>query len=346
MQELNLHKPNPKPKTQTKQPRVVGVGNALIDIIYNVDSDSDLIDLNLPKGSMSLVDAERASKVLEFCSCNNCHLATGGAASNTINALSVLGIPTAFVGCVGEDDEYGKFYKKDLEKNGVLPYLKQIKAPSGTAITLMSPDSERTFATFLGASLSLDADFLRPEFFESCDFCHIEGFLVQDCDLMEKAMSMAKEAGVKVSCDLASYNVVEENKAFLERVIPKYVDVLFVNEEEAIAFTGHSDIEAANYIGDLCEYAVVKMGKRGSLIKHNGEIFVIEPYLAQRVDTNGAGDAYAAGVLYGLTRGLPLHKTGEIASLISAKVVEVVGPKLNEKAWQSIMGEIERIAGL
>ncbi|MEG1498532.1 MAG: adenosine kinase [Bacteroidales bacterium] len=326
-----------------KKTKVLGMGNALVDIIFQIGDDTHLQKLGLPKGSMSLVDDIQANNVLQYFKDYPRSIATGGSASNTISALASLNLSCGFIGCVGEKDEYGKFYTEDLNKHGVTPYFEKSDLPSGTAITLMSPDSERTFATFLGAACTLGAAHLKPEFFQGYDYFHVEGYLVQNYELIETAMRMAKAAGAKISCDMASYNVVEDNLDFLKRIVPEYVDILFVNEEEAKAFTGKEDLDALHIIGDMCDIAVVKVGARGSLLKQNGKVYIVKPCPATCIDTNGAGDSYAAGIIYGLSKHLNLDKCGEIASLISSKVVQVRGPKLGKETWHSLQEEINQI---
>lgn len=320
----------------TDNVKILGMGNALVDIIIKLDSEEHLDRLNLKKGGMCLVDACRAEEILNYFKDKGKVLATGGAASNTINAIASLSVSTAFIGCVGNTDEYGKFYIEDLLNKGVEPFFEKVDISTGTAITLMTPDSERTFATYLGAACTLGTKHLKAEFFQGYKYFHIEGYLVQNYELIETAMKMAKEAGCKVSFDMASFNMVECHLDFIKHIVKEYVDIAFVNEEEAFAFTGKNDMEALNIIGDLCEIAVVKLGSKGSLIKKDGKMYIIPPTKANCIDTNGAGDGYAAGMLYGLSKSYDLQKCGEIGSLIASKVVETIGPKLSLEVWDGL----------
>jgi sugar/nucleoside kinase (ribokinase family) len=154
---------------------------------------------------------------------------------------------------------------------------------------------------------------------------------------------MAKEAGLQVSIDLASYNVVEANLDFLKEIIKDHVDIVFANEEEARAFTGKEPEEALIHISDHCDIAIVKVGKEGSFIKSGGEHVRIEPRLANAIDTTGAGDLYAAGFLFGLANEYPLEVCGKIGSLVSANVVEVLGAKMTDEVWADIHAEIKKI---
>jgi len=269
-------------------------------------------------------------------------MATGGSASNTINGITRLGMKGGFVGKVGKDD-IGLFFTNDSINNGVVPHLLTSETPSGRCTVLVTPDSERTLCTYLGAACELEASDLKAEMFKGYDIFHIEGYLVQNHDLIRTAVSLAKQEGLKVSVDLASFNVVEDNLEFLLDIVHEFVDIVFANEEEARAFTGKEPLEALNDIAEHCEIAVVKVGKDGSFIKSGDKILQIEPRKANCIDTTGAGDLYASGFLFGLANNYSLEVCGKIGSLISGNVVEVLGAKMTEEVWETIHAEIKDI---
>ncbi|MDR1739310.1 MAG: adenosine kinase [Bacteroidales bacterium] len=325
--------------------KVLGMGNALTDIIIRLDSDEHLNRLGLPRGSMQLVGEKRSKEILDYFAKINqpFSLSTGGSASNAVTGCAALGLECGFTGSIGKD-EHGEFYMKDLIKHGVKPYFQTLPfAPSGTAITLVSPEGERTFATHLGAAYQLTSSFLKKEYFEGYNYFHIEGYLVQNYELLETAMKMACEAGVKVSFDIGSYNIVEENIDYLRRIIPEYVDILFCNEQEAQTFTGKRGTEALVEAGKSCPLVAMKTGSRGSMLINDKTVYLIPPFPAKRIDTNGAGDSYVSGFLYGLSKEYSLQKAGEIASLISSKVISIIGPKLSDEAWESVKKEIVQL---
>ena len=169
----------------------------------------------------------------------------------------------------------------------------------------------------------------------------MEGYLVQNHQLLETILKLTKEAGLKVSLDLASYNVVEENLEFLHDMVKNYVDIVFANEEEAKAFTGKEPEEALNDIAQMTDIAIVKVGSKGSMIKQGDTTTYISPIKAHSVDTTGAGDLYASGFLYGLANNLGFEKAGYIGSLLAATVIEVVGAKFGEDKWQEIREKIK-----
>ena len=322
--------------------KILGMGNALTDILLRIENDEVLAKLNLPKGSMQLVDGGKSKEITTLLSEISPRMATGGSASNTINGITRLGAAAGFVGKIGKD-EVGKFFRKDMLNNGVVPHLLYSETPSGQCTVLVSADGERTLCTFLGAACELDAKDLTPEMFVGFDIFHIEGYLVQNHELIRTAVKMAKEAGLQVSVDLASYNVVEENLDFLNEIIRDYIDIVFANEEEARAFTGKEPEQALIHIADHCDIAVVKIGKEGSFIKSGSESVLVKPRLADCIDTTGAGDLYAAGFLYGLANGYSLDICGKIGSLVSGNVVEVLGAKMTDEVWRQIHADIQKI---
>jgi len=322
--------------------KIIGIGNALVDILVKLNNDDILNEYNLPKGSMQLVDksfvTEFAKRINEF----NISIASGGSASNTIHGLANLGVDTGYIGKIGLDN-FGEIFKNDMNKNNVHPHLLTGNEESGRAITFISPDTERTFATYLGAAIEMKPDELSSDLFKNFDILHIEGYLVQDNKLIEKAIKTAKKCDLKVSLDLASYNVVEANLNFLKKIVKDYVDIVFANEEEAKIFTGEEPCEAVNIISEMCEIAIVKVGEKGSYIKTGEENIQVGIRKANVIDTTGAGDLYAAGFLYGLINNMSLLKCGEIAALLAGKVIEVIGPKIPEEVWYDIKDEVQRI---
>lgn len=318
------------------------MGNALTDILFQIENDEMIERLNLIKGGMQLIQNEQSEQIKSHFTTSVAIMATGGSASNTINGIAKLGLESGFIGKVS-DDKIGKFFSSNSRENGVTPHMQMSETPSGHCTILVSPDGERTLCTYLGAASELTAEDLKPEIFKGYDFFHIEGYLVQNHDLIRTALKMAKEAGLTTSIDLASFNVVKDNLEFLQEITEKFVDITFANEEEAYTFTGKKPLEAARDIAKLCEIAVVKIGKDGSCIQSGEEFHVVTPHLVKSIDTTGAGDFYAAGFLYGLANEYPLDVCGKIGSLVSSKVVEVVGTKMPETTWSGIHEKIEKI---
>jgi len=321
--------------------KVLGLGNALVDIMTKIDGDDFLQSQGLPKGSMQLVDYEKANSVMQASEGFEKSMAAGGSAANTINGLARLGVETAFIGTVGKD-EMGDFFEKDMIKHNTIPQLSKSDTRTGLAVALVTPDAERTFATYLGAAVELSADSLKPEMFKGYDIFHIEGYLVQNYDLIETAINYAKEAGCRVSIDLASFNVVEANLDFLKKMV-KNVDIVFANEEEAKAFTGKEPEGALEDIAADVDIAVVKTGKTGSMVKNNGIVYRAGVIKADSIDTTGAGDLYASGFLYGMSKGLSFDKCAEVGAVVAGNVIEVIGAKMDNDRWERIYKMIKDI---
>ena len=324
--------------------RIIGIGNALTDMLVNLSNDSVLEEYQLAKGSMSLVDNQLQTDISKSVAGCPYSLSLGGSAANTIRAMARLGAKVGFIGKVGEDNT-GEFYEQALRNIGIEPFMLRSEQRSGKCVALVSKDGERTFVTHLGAASDLQAEEIDGAIFDSYDCLYIEGYLVQDHELIRSAIEKAKAHGLKVAIDLASFNVVEENRDFLHDIVEKHVDILFANEDEARAFTGESDPDKAlDHIAAMCELAVVKIGMRGALIKHGGEVVHVGIMAAaKRVDTTGAGDFYAAGFMYGLTQGLSLRACGTIGAIAAGKVIEVVGTTFAEKVWQEIHTLVEQV---
>ncbi len=321
--------------------KILGIGNALVDLLIETENDNILDELNLPKGSMQLVDSKTKDQIADHSNKLSKSMASGGSAANTIHGLARLGTETAFIGTVGKDD-IGKFFSDDLEKSKITPLLIYSDSPSGLASTLISKDGERTFGTFLGAAIELDADSLNENHFSGYNILHVEGYLVQNHQLIEQAFKLAKANGMKISIDLASYNVVEDNLDFLKEMVKKYVDIVFANEEEAKAFTGLEPEEALEMISTMAEIAVVKVGKGGSFIKSGNEKLKVGIIKTTVSDTTGAGDLYAAGFLHGIINNKGFEYSGKLGALLAGTVIQDIGAKISDEKWENIYAEMEK----
>ena len=311
-------------------PSVLGVGNALVDIITVLSDDLVLDKFGLPRGSMTLVDAALSKEIHDTVFSEKSELSTGGSVANTMRSLASMGGNGGYLGKIGKD-ELGIVFKDAFEKRGIKTHLLFSEKETGRVMGLVSPDSERTMATYLGAAAELTSADFNLDLFKDYQYAYMEGYLVFNHDLIKTGVEMAKAAGLKVAIDLASFNVVEANLDFLNDLIKNSVDIVFANEEEAKSFTGKEPEEALHKIAEMCELAIVKVGKQGSFIKRGDEVIKVAPIKANAIDTTGAGDSYAAGFFYGLTHNYDLETCGKIAALVSGKVVEVMGANLPDR---------------
>ncbi|MCP4146470.1 MAG: adenosine kinase, partial [bacterium] len=265
--------------------KVLGIGNALVDVLVKLKDETLLSEFGLERGSMTLVDKDTMHHVLEKTDSLERQKSSGGSVANTIHGLSKLGARAGYIGKIGADD-YGDFFASYMKQNDIETLLFSGADETGKSIVLISGDSERTFATFLGAAIELNPADLNVQHFEGYDYFHLEGYLVQNHALVEEAVKLASAAGNQISIDLASYNIVKENKDFLHSIVDNYIDIVFANEEEARAFTGKENPEEAlNELAKKCKIAIVKVGKDGSLVKQGDKQFKIDAINANCIDT-------------------------------------------------------------
>ncbi len=324
--------------------RVIGIGNALTDMLVNLKDDAVLARFDLAKGSMSLVDATLQTDISKSVAGLPYSLSLGGSAGNTIRAMARLGCEVGFIGKVGRD-KTGDFFVQALENLHVEPAVFRGTERSGKCVSLISPDGERTMVTHLGAALELSAPEIEPDLFDGYDCLYVEGYLVQNHELIRKAARTAKACGLQVAIDLASFNIVAENRAFLRELVRDYVDIVFANEDEAKTFTCEAEpLNALQAISEMARLAVVKIGTKGALIKQGDEaVHVGIMAAAKRVDTTGAGDFYAAGFMAGLCDGLSLRQCGTIGAITAGKVIEVVGTTFGEESWDEILRLVRKV---
>lgn len=315
--------------------KILGIGSALVDILTQIPNEQILNELNLPKGSMTYVDAQTSVEIGKKLAHLGNQMASGGSAANTMSGLAQLGIEAGFLSKIG-DDEVGRFFEKQMTESHVKPLMLKSNTPSGRVQALVTADGERTFATCLGAAAEMCADDIKPDLFDGWDIFYVEGYLVANPTMLRKAISTAKDKGLKIAIDLASYNVVEESRDFLLELVNNYVDIVFANEKEAFALTGLGPEAALHYIAERCDIAVVKVGAKGAFIQCGNEVITIPPMKADVVDTTGAGDMWAAGFLAGLVKGENLQKCGMMGAIVAKNIIEVMGAKMNDERWGKI----------
>jgi len=324
--------------------KILGIGNALVDILVKLPDDELLKELNVAKGSMNLIEEKMRNELLEKIKNMDLKMTTGGSVSNTSLALKQLGAPSGFIGKVG-NDEYGKFYIQELTDTGVDLHLILESGFSGTAIAMITPDGERTFCTYLGAAAGMQREEVQKSVLEQYTHFYVEGYLVQNHDLIEGVLRMAKSLGLTIILDLASFNVVASDREFIRDLVEKYVDILFANEEEALVFTEKTSTgEAIQEIARSVKIVVLKEGDKGSQVKQNDELIYIPVYKkVNPIDTTAAGDYYAAGFFYGMLHDACLEKCAQLGSLLSYSIIQVVGTKLSPETWVEIRKEAKRI---
>ena len=318
---------------------ILGIGNALVDIVAMLKDDQIVRALGLPRGSMTLVDRAMSDRIQQEIASEKRLLVTGGSVANAINGIANLKVPCGFLGTVGQDD-FGKLFEEEQKNQGIQPLLLYSDLPTGRAVGLVEPDGERTFATYLGAASELHPEQISSSKLLGFDLFFIEGYLVFNHALILAAASAAKSAGLTIALDLASYNVVEANLELLKELVDNYVDIIFANEEEAVAFTGMEPLDAVKNLAGRCDIAVVKIGKEGALVQQGSNLYKIPAAGDLVVDTTGAGDFFAAGFLAGIAKEYDMEKCGKLGALLASRVIRVPGAKLPESEW-IIIRELE-----
>ncbi len=323
--------------SKTNKIDVLGIGSPIVDSLAFVD-EGFINEIDGEKGGMELVEDAYLRDLLNKLDKTPVKH-SGGAAANTIFALSRLDASTAFLGMLGTDED-GEFYRREYASIGGdgSRFKTTSFAPTGQCLSLITPDSERTMRTHLGAAATFAPEVISEEDFVDVRHVHIEGYLLFNRELMLAVLQSAKKAGSTVSFDLGSFEVVNAAKDILPEILSDYIDIVFANEEEAAAYHGNGNYEhALNYIAKSCELAVLKLGGQGSRIKYNGKAKSVEPIsIDNPIDTTGAGDYFAAGFLYGYLNELPLQMCGKMGSILGGEVIQHVGTHLPSEIWNEI----------
>lgn len=312
---------------------VYGVGNSLVDVQARID-DTLLSRLEFHKGVMTLVDEAAQTRVLAALNGAKISRCAGGSAANTIAGVADFGGKAAYAGKVGRD-ELGDFWLKDMRDLGVKIEVPQTDGQTGTCVCLITQDAQRTMLTHLGLSATLGPDDISEDEIRQSKYIYIEGYLFTAESTKAaalKAVELAKKNGVKVAFTVSDPFLINFNRELFWDLIKGPVDLLFCNLEEARSLTGLTDpVDCAYKIHSHASDVALTLGADGSLLMHGGQAIPIEGVAVDAVDTTGAGDMYAAGVLYGITNGLTWHQAGHLASHAAARVVAQMGARLHKK---------------
>lgn len=328
-----------------KQYDVYGIGNALVDIVTEIDLDF-LIKNGIEKGVMTLVDEKRQHDLMKVIDMTKSKMSCGGSAANTMIGVSQFG-GKSFYSCLVAADDLGKFFLQDLRRNGVDTNLTSASCPpgvTGKVLVMTTPDAERTMNTFLGISSHLAPRHLDENALANSRYVYLEGYLVTSptgLETMKEAKKVAERHKIKTTLTFSDPSMVKYFAPQIREVIGASVDLLFCNEEEAMIYTGTDTLAAAReQLKEVAKHFVVTQGANGALI-YDGDTFInIEPYKVKAVDTNGAGDMFAAAFLYGITHGHSYAEAGKLASLASSRVVSKFGPRLEPEQVQKLLGEL------
>lgn len=311
---------------------VYGVGNALVDIQATI-SDDLLRKLDFQKGVMTLVDEDVQNQVLSEIRGASISRCAGGSAANTMMGIADFGGKAAY-GCMVADDEIGNFFLDDMRTRGVALDVRQCDGNTGTCVILITEDAERTMLTCLAASTAFSAEDVDEAILQAAEYVYVEGYLFTQEPTRSaalKAIELAKQNDVKVAFTVSDPFLIQYHKDEFLSLIEGPVDLVFCNLDESRALTGkHDAIDCAHFLHEHAENVALTLGANGSLLMHEGETIAIEGVSTKAIDTTGAGDMYAAGVLYGITNGLTWKQAGHLGSHAAARIVGQLGARLRE----------------
>jgi sugar/nucleoside kinase (ribokinase family) len=320
---------------------ILGIGNALLDVLIKLDDDAVLERSRLTKGAMDIIDEKTMRELQNAQSGLPRSEVPGGSVCNTMRSLAHLNATVGYIGKIG-DDHAAAVYERETIKAGVSPCFIRTKGISGCSTVLISPDGERTMATYLGPAATLSADEITDEILQRYSLLYIEGYLISNEKLFLPVLERAKKAGMKLALDLSNFNIVNAYRPMLRKVIPEYINILFSNESEAEAYTGLPAREAIGEMSKDVDIAVVTVGKEGVLASDGARIIRQPASKCSVIDTTGAGDNFAAGFLYGYSQQATIEQAAQYGTLLSSHVIEVVGAQIPEDRWESIRKNIDR----
>ncbi|WP_373541623.1 adenosine kinase [Chamaesiphon sp.] len=325
---------------------VYGLGNALLDVECEVEP-ALLVELGIDKGVMTLLDEASQNKILARLGDATSKRTCGGSGANTIVAVSQFG-GKAFYSCKVANDEPGAYYLNDLLECGVDTNLKShppAAGITGKCLVFVTPDADRTMNTFLGISSGLSESELVPDAIANSAYTYIEGYLVTGETSKQAAITareMAVNAGQKVALTLSDQNMAKFFKQGLLDMLGSGVDLLFANDSEAFEMAGTQDLaQAIEYLKTISKTFALTLGAKGSLIFDGQTLLEIAPVAVKAIDTVGAGDLYAGGVLYGITNGMDWATAGRLGSMASAQLVTIPGARMATADLQSLLKKVK-----
>ena len=324
---------------------ISSLGNAIVDVQFSIEEDfvSKLEKMSIPKGAMTLIEAEEQSNLISLLTeeYGEPKLSCGGAATNSIVAASNFGSICHF-SCKVRNDDLGIFYLENLSKNDVL-HSKQASESdlsTGQCVVMVTPDAERTMCTYLGISNLLSSNDLDKLAIRNSKYLFLEGYLVTSESALKacyEAIEVAKAANTKIVISLSAAAIVNAFRDQMNSLIKLGCDLLFCNESEACAFSQHEDVlKAEEFLRSVSSQNLITLGKNGSMIWDGSKLETIEGFDVKAVDTNGAGDIFAGSVLHKICEGHDLTSSAKFGCFAASKKVEKFGPRLSQKEYKSI----------
>ena len=312
------------------------IGNAIVDILSKISNET-LNKLEIPKGSMQLVDEGTSDKILKYI--KDPLIISGGSAANTAVGFKSFGGTCSFIGQIG-NDKFGDLFSKDLNNSGIFFKSKNFQSTDKTSksIILVTPDAERSMNTFLGASVRFNINSFDQKFIINSSMIYIEGYLFDQPEAKEAIFyccNIAKSQNKKVALSLSDLFCVDRHRKDFLNLIENYVDIIFANEHEIKSLYQSDLIQSINTIKNNVDFGAITLGSKGSIVFENKDEHSIDPiFIEELVDTTGAGDLFAAGFLFGFINKHSIEKCGHLGNKAASEIIKHIGarPKISLKA--------------
>jgi sugar/nucleoside kinase (ribokinase family) len=326
---------------------VAGLGNALVDALVRMDEVELLSELGLPRGQMTPVSHERWHQVFDRVQSHGVQIHSGGSCANTLAGLGFLGASVTWCGQVG-DDQMGHLYAQRMsEAMGQHSLVWSRQHATGKCLSLVSTrDAERTMLTDLGAAIHLQGLGTFDDVLRQSGLLHVEGYLLLGDPMLSRAreaIAIANQEQIPVSIDASDPFVVHSSRDAFQELLEEFASIVFLNAEEATLLTGKPPEEAIHIVGRTVETVVIKLGARGALARRGDELVSVPAHRVEAVDTTGAGDAYAAGFLYGRVKGWGLLQCAQLGARVAALTVGQVGAVVRDRA--AMAAAVAAVAG-
>lgn len=315
--------------------KALSVGAALVDLLLK-ESDTYLAKFAENKGGMTLCEVDQLTQMIAQTT-EKIAQASGGSSCNTALGLAQLGVPSAFLGRIGQD-EVGAFFKSSIEAQGVEAKLITVTESTGQVLSVITPDAQRSMFTSLGASAGLVPEDLEQLDWSGVGLVHLEGYLAFNPPFFKAVLAKAKALNLQIALDLSSFDVVRFCRPLLEEALSAGITWLIANEDEAKAFAGEIE-EEAEQLKFMAKYAkgcILKVGARGAYIQYANESVFVPTTPVNAIDTTGAGDSWAAGFYAGLWHGKDLVTSAQWGHAVAAQVVQVIGASLDPARWTEL----------
>lgn len=314
---------------------------------HHIFVDENFLEKNVEgeKGGRESIQYDQMWKIIKE-SHQQPQIEMSGSGMDVTYTLSSLGLSCKTIGQIGED-AIATLYKEDLDEKNITYRFAETNLPTGQVLCIVTPDGQRTMRTFLGAATHKYGNFKVTDLdFADAKLLHVEGYQLEQPKFVKNVMKLAKEKGLKISLDLACFEIVKALKTEILEILTHYVDIVFANEDESSELLQLNPKEAAEKLAEICEIAVVTMGERGGFVSSFGKTFHYPAIHVTTLDSTGAGDQFAAGFLYGYFHQMPLRKSAYLGSRLASEIVQIARTRHAKKDFEELKKELTELGVL